>query len=66
MEKLEQIILEGESEKVEFKTAFSKEAIESIAAFANTNGGYLFIGIKDDRKVAGIENINSEVIKNWH
>jgi hypothetical protein len=36
MKKIEDIIALGESETVEFKTAFNKDVIETAVAFANT------------------------------
>ncbi len=35
-------ISQGENEIQEFKSSFGKEVIETIVAFANTNGGNLF------------------------
>lgn len=55
LKQLESIIKLGESETTEFKTSFNNEALESIGAFANTNGGILFIGIKDNGIICGIE-----------
>jgi len=34
---LQNNINQGENEQVEFKTSFSKEVIESLVAFSNTN-----------------------------
>lgn len=39
----------------ELERALEHEAIETLAAFLNTNGGALIIGVKDDRTVTGIE-----------
>ena len=64
MNKYEQLINAGESLRVEFKQTFSKEALESITAFANTNGGYLFVGVNDKGLILGID-VNNEIIKNW-
>ena len=36
-DKILRLIKQGESERVEFKESFDEEAIESAAAFANTN-----------------------------
>ncbi len=44
----EKIILDlvekGESETLEFKRNFDKDAIEAITAFANTKGGIILVG----------------------
>ncbi|HLR25609.1 MAG TPA: ATP-binding protein, partial [Fodinibius sp.] len=37
-----------ESEKVEFKEIFTDSALKTLAAFANTKGGSLYVGVKDD------------------
>ena len=55
-EQIKNILLQGESQLVEFKTNFNKEVIESIVAFSNTNGGKIIIGIKDDKKNIGSFN----------
>jgi serine/threonine protein kinase len=39
----------------ELRRAVEREAIEALAAFLNTDGGALIIGVKDDRTVVGIE-----------
>ena len=54
----------SESQTVEFKTSFQKEAIETVVAFANAQGGKIFIGVDDDGKVVGVD-IKSETLKDW-
>lgn len=39
----------------ELERALEREAIETLAAFLNTEGGTLIIGVKDDRTIVGIE-----------
>ena len=63
-QKLIKIIKAGESENAEFKTAFDKDAIETLAAFANTKGGKLFIGVSDRGEIKGTE-IGKESVQNW-
>jgi ATP-dependent DNA helicase RecG len=55
------IIKTGEDEKVEFKSAFNKELIETIVAFANSKGGSIFIGVSEKGKIVGV-SINDESI----
>lgn len=38
----------GESITLEFKRSFGKEAIETVCAFANTQGGLVLVGVQDD------------------
>lgn len=49
------IIKIGESETVEFKESFGDDALETIGAFANTNGGFVFIGIQDSGRICGFQ-----------
>ena len=43
---LKQRIAHGENATTKFKENFDQEAIETAAAFANTNGGVILIGVK--------------------
>ncbi|MDR2743512.1 MAG: putative DNA binding domain-containing protein [Treponema sp.] len=45
-----------ESLTVEFKREYTEELKKTIAAFANTKGGTLYIGIADDGSVVGVDN----------
>ena len=61
---LVEVINKGENESVEFKKNFDNSALTSINAFANTKGGKVIVGVKDDKSISGIE-INNETIQNW-
>lgn len=39
----------------ELRRAIEREVLETLAAFLNTDGGTLIIGVKDDRTIVGIE-----------
>ena len=41
------VIKNGENKTIEFKASFQKEVIESVVAFANSNGGKIIIGLDD-------------------
>ncbi|MDR1171126.1 MAG: putative DNA binding domain-containing protein [Bacteroidales bacterium] len=41
-------IPQKESEKAEFKSSFDSECIETLAAFANSRGGSVYVGIGDE------------------
>ena len=70
VEKILDIIEQGENKKVEFKETFSfnrhnnnkrdeeliKSSIKNIVAFLNSDGGILIIGVKDNGEISGIEN----------
>jgi ATP-dependent DNA helicase RecG len=45
-----------ESQKTEFKENWRDEYLKHMCAFANTYGGSLFIGIRDDGTVSGIKD----------
>ena len=63
-QKLKTLLQEGESETLEFKESLDHEALESIAAFANTRGGTLLIGVRDNGTVTGI-TLGKESLRNW-
>ena len=48
-----------ETEIIEFKREFVNDLNKEIIAFANTNGGEIFIGIDDDGKVVGLNDIEN-------
>ena len=54
----------SESGKVEFKTSFNEDVIESLVAFSNVKGGTVFIGVADDGKVKGIQ-LGKKTLQNW-
>lgn len=48
------ILSQGESEGVEFKSAFNDEALETVGAFANAAGCLLLISVEPAGEVAGV------------
>ena len=52
--------LEPESETAERKQSWNEEGLKALAAFANTRGGTLWIGIADDGKTVGWEGDGHE------
>ncbi len=65
---LEDLIIEGEDEELEFKSslrwdfrenktnkALEDVVVKTVAAFANAQGGTLLIGINDDGEILGLE-----------
>jgi ATP-dependent DNA helicase RecG len=61
---IQHIISQGESETVEFKRNFNNETIVTLAAFANTNGGSVYIGVDDKREITGV-TVSGESVQNW-
>jgi superfamily I DNA/RNA helicase/mRNA-degrading endonuclease RelE of RelBE toxin-antitoxin system len=65
---LQRLILRGESDRLEFKSSFQVNTttgekdtflrdmiVKSVAAFLNSRGGTLLVGIEDDGSIFGIE-----------
>ncbi|MFI3209161.1 MAG: putative DNA binding domain-containing protein [Eubacteriales bacterium] len=75
---LKQKILEGECVDVECKKAESnvpKSVYETYSAFANTEGGYIILGVKEDKRaksteerfqIQGIENATKQLEDFWN
>lgn len=63
-EELQQLLVQGESDTVEFKksTGLIKEIVETLCAFANTHGGDLLIGVTDDARVLG-QQVSDDTLK---
>lgn len=45
-----------ESEVIELKELYTSELKKEVIAFANTKGGIIYIGVKDNGKIVGIDN----------
>ena len=56
-EELEELIREGEHQEQDFKFRVdsSQKIAKTLTAFANTDGGRLLIGVKDNGKVTGVD-----------
>jgi predicted HTH transcriptional regulator len=55
---ISKLIEEGEHQQQDFKFCISdsKKIARSLVAFANTDGGRLLIGVKDNGKIAGVRS----------
>ena len=52
MQELKELIYQGEKVDIECKKAeknVPKSAYESYSAFANTKGGYIILGVREDK-----------------
>ena len=49
-------IQKNESQHVEFKQSWRDDCLKWICAFANTDGGTLYIGVSDNGEVCGVED----------
>ena len=55
---IQKLILEGEHQQLDFKFEISdsKRIARSLTAFANTDGGRLLVGVKDNGAIAGVRS----------
>ena len=51
-----------ESNTVEFKREFTPELNKEVVAFANTDGGKIYIGIEDDGRICGVEDADAVML----
>jgi len=56
-------IEDGENLTTEFKREYTEEIKKTVIAFANTSGGVLFIGINDDKSIAGVKNPDESLLQ---
>ena len=49
-----------ETENIEFKAKFTEDLYKEIIAFANTDGGIVYIGIDNDGTVRGLDQVDQE------
>ncbi len=58
MSHIEELIKQGEGQHLDFKFEISdsRKIAKSIVAFANTDGGRLLIGVKDNGNIAGVRS----------
>lgn len=49
-----------ETENIEFKVQFTEEIYKEVIAFANTDGGIIYVGIDDNGNVIGLNDVDKE------
>jgi len=54
-----------EDSYIEFKSSFTDAVIESLVAFANTEGGCVYIGVDDKGVPLKVFNVGSESLQKW-
>ncbi|MFZ4802672.1 MAG: helix-turn-helix domain-containing protein [Chlorobium sp.] len=59
-----ELIHTGENQHIEFKASFQKEVIETVVAFANSQGGQIVVGVANDGKQLGV-SLTPETLKDW-
>ena len=55
--------MSNEGLSIEFKRQYTKDIIKTVIAFANTNGGKLYIGVDDDGNFIGTNDPDAELLK---
>ena len=66
IESLKKIISSGESITVEFtesKKKLNKDVYDSVCAFLNRHGGHLFLGVKDNGDIVGVDKDSVDQLK---
>jgi len=55
---IKRLIAEGENQQLDFKFAIndSRKIARTLVAFANTDGGKLLVGVKDNGSIAGVRS----------
>ena len=49
-----------ETENIEFKLGFTEEIYKEVIAFANTDGGIVYVGIDNEGNAIGLTNVDEE------
>src|SRR4030042_4865510 len=52
------LLREGEGSMLEYKESFSSSFARDLAAFANSSGGKILLGVRDDGTVVGVRDSN--------
>ena len=57
LQELEYLVSKGEDQLLEFKlkASFPEKIVREMVAFANSDGGQLFIGVDDDGRISGLK-----------
>ena len=50
--------MNNENQNIEYKQTWRDDFLKEICAFANSKGGTLYVGIDDNGKVVGVENLH--------
>ncbi len=56
-------MLFSESTTIEFKREYTTDIIKTIVAFANTNGGAVYIGVDDNGNTVGVTDVDDSILK---
>ena len=59
LDDLQILIQEGEGTTLEFKESLSSSFARELVALANTIGGKILLGVRDDGTVVGVQDTNT-------
>lgn len=66
VEEVKTIIAKGEGLNIEFKSCqheIGNSVYETVCSFLNHSGGYIFIGVNDDKEIIGVNERNLDLMK---
>ena len=52
-----------ETENIEFKTRFTEDLYKEVIAFANTEGGVIYVGIDNNGNAVGLNDVDGEYVR---
>ncbi|MFQ5652754.1 MAG: ATP-binding protein [bacterium] len=54
---VQKLVIQGEGQQLEFKRSLAEleTAVRAVAAFANSNGGVVLLGVRDSGEIVGVE-----------
>ena len=52
-----------ETENVEFKAQITDELSKEVIAFANTDGGVIYVGIDNEGNAIGVDNVDESYMR---
>lgn len=55
---MEVLYMQYESERIEYKSQMIDDIYKEVIAFANTDGGVIYLGIDDKGNLIGIDNVD--------
>ena len=53
--------MQYESERIEYKSQMIDDIYKEVIAFANTDGGVVFVGIDNDGNAVGLTDVDQEL-----
>lgn len=60
------LLKENESDHLAFRLIFGNETIETVAAFANSQGGVVLLGVSESKEIEGVPNAKTKIDHWFH